>query len=480
MNIYADRGNIAVLRARCEWRGMGFELASSTVGEPVDPDAHDLFYIGGGQDRDQIAVAEDMAATKREALHAATGRGAAVLAVCGGYQLLGHSYQLGADELPGIGLVDLRTVRAEGPRLIGNCAIEADLGTGPRTIAGFENHGGRTHLGDPSQALGRVLAGHGNNGDGRPGGSAGGQRDRHLPARTAAAQERVAGRPAGRAGPGHRAGAAGRHASRTPRTPAPAAPPGSEPVLILLAPSEGKTAPASGPPLELAALTHADELTATRQRVLKALVRLSAGRSRKRALDALGLAKTQAGELERNAALLGAPTAPAAEVYTGVLYQHLALADLGKRARSRAADSVLVASALFGVVGLEDRNPRVPAVDGRPHPRAAQGPARAVAPCAGQGAARRARRAGAGSALGLLRGRVDTQAGHRGLHPGGDAAGKGDLAHGQGHARPGGPGRARGKARCRGNPRPWRRWRARARPSPEAGGAWTVEVVEAA
>ena len=128
-------------------------------------------------------------------------------------------------------------------------------------------------------------------------------------------------------------------------------------MLILLAPSEGKTAPASGPPLDLAALTHADELTATRERVLKALVRLSAGRSRKRALDALGLAKTQAGELERNAALLDAPTAPAAEVYTGVLYQHLALASLGKRARSRAADSVLVASALFGVVGLEDPIP---------------------------------------------------------------------------------------------------------------------------
>ncbi len=164
MNIYADRGNIAVLRARCEWRGLGFSLGSATVGEPLDPDAHDLFYIGGGQDRDPAAVAEDMAATKRDGMHAAAGRGAAVLAVCGGYQLLGHSYALGERELPGIGLVDLRTVREPGPRLIGNCAIEADLGTGPRTIAGFENHGGRTYLGSPELALGRVLAGHGNNG----------------------------------------------------------------------------------------------------------------------------------------------------------------------------------------------------------------------------------------------------------------------------------------------------------------------------
>ena len=164
MNIYADRGNIAVLRARCQWRGLGFELGSASVGEPLDQAAHDLFYIGGGQDRDQIAVAQDMAATKRDPLHAAADRGAAVLAVCGGYQLLGNSYQLGAEELPGVGLVDLHTVREDGPRLIGNCAIEADLGTGPRTIAGFENHGGRTYLGDRSQALGRVLAGHGNNG----------------------------------------------------------------------------------------------------------------------------------------------------------------------------------------------------------------------------------------------------------------------------------------------------------------------------
>jgi lipid II isoglutaminyl synthase (glutamine-hydrolysing) len=164
MNIYADRGNIAVLRARCEWRGLGFELAASSLGEPLDPGAHDLFYIGGGQDRDQAAVAHDMAQTKREALHAAAGRGAVVLAVCGGYQLLGHSYQLGSDTLPGIGLVDLKTVREEGPRLIGNCAIEADLGTGPRVIAGFENHGGRTYLGEGEKPLGRVLAGHGNNG----------------------------------------------------------------------------------------------------------------------------------------------------------------------------------------------------------------------------------------------------------------------------------------------------------------------------
>ncbi|HXD57162.1 MAG TPA: hypothetical protein VN606_04560 [Thermoleophilaceae bacterium] len=165
MNIYADRGNIAVLRARCEWRGLEFEVFASTMGEPLDPDSADLFYMGGGQDRDQVMVADDMVATKREALHAAQDRGAVILAVCGGYQLLGESYEMGTTVLPGVGLVDLRTVREPGPRLIGNCAIEADLGTGPRVIAGFENHGGRTYLGDGEQPLGRVIKGFGNNGN---------------------------------------------------------------------------------------------------------------------------------------------------------------------------------------------------------------------------------------------------------------------------------------------------------------------------
>jgi CobQ-like glutamine amidotransferase family enzyme len=164
MNIYADRGNIAVLRARCEWRGIGFEHDASSLGECFDPEAHDLFYMGGGQDRDQVAVARDMERTKREALHQAAGRSAVVLAVCGGYQLLGQSYELGGEELPGVGLVDLRTIREPGARLIGNCAIEADLGTGPRVIAGFENHGGRTYLGAGETPLGRVISGHGNNG----------------------------------------------------------------------------------------------------------------------------------------------------------------------------------------------------------------------------------------------------------------------------------------------------------------------------
>ena len=137
--------------------------ASATTSTPR---AHDLFYLGGGQDRDQKLCAQDLVERKRDALHAAAADGRTILAVCGGYQLLGHSYELGDEEIPGIGLVDLRTVREDGPRLIGNVAIEVDLPglDGPRVLAGFENHGGRTYLGAGEQPLGRVLRGHGNTG----------------------------------------------------------------------------------------------------------------------------------------------------------------------------------------------------------------------------------------------------------------------------------------------------------------------------
>ena len=165
MNIYADRGNILFLRRRCEWRGIRFSYAPGEAGEPLDPRAHDLIYIGGGQDRDQRIVAQDMVATKRDGLAEAVEDGAVVLAVCGGYQLLGHSYQLADETIPGLGLADCETVREPGPRLIGNIEINVDLGGGPGELAGFENHGGRTYLGDGAEPLGRVVRGHGNNGN---------------------------------------------------------------------------------------------------------------------------------------------------------------------------------------------------------------------------------------------------------------------------------------------------------------------------
>ena len=163
MNIYADRGNKLFQQRRCEWRGIPFRYAAAGPGDGFEPADHDLIYIGGGQDRDQVLVADDMLRTKRAAISSAVQDGAALLAVCGGYQLLGHRYQLGDESIPGLGIADLETVRTPGPRLIGNVSIEVDLGSGPIVLAGFENHGGRTHLGPHAEPLGRVLHGHGNN-----------------------------------------------------------------------------------------------------------------------------------------------------------------------------------------------------------------------------------------------------------------------------------------------------------------------------
>ena len=173
MNIYADRGNLLMLQKRCAWRGIGFDVRASGLGERLDGEDRQLFYIGGGQDRDQRLCAEDLLANKREGLHAAAARGALVLGVCGGYQLLGRSYALGGEEIEGVALLDVRTVRHDERRLIGNVAIEVTLeGAGgragePRVLAGFENHGGRTELGAGQAPFGRVLRGHGN--DGRSG-----------------------------------------------------------------------------------------------------------------------------------------------------------------------------------------------------------------------------------------------------------------------------------------------------------------------
>ena len=165
MNIYADRGNIIFLQKRCQWRGIDFELTRCGIGEEFDPDRHDMVYIGGGQDRDQQAVARDLVETKRDSTREGVEAGMVMLAVCGGYQLLGSSYELGTEQIEGLGLVDLHTVRGDGPRLIGPVAIETTVGGSTRTLAGFENHGGRTWLGPGVEPLGKVVAGHGNNGE---------------------------------------------------------------------------------------------------------------------------------------------------------------------------------------------------------------------------------------------------------------------------------------------------------------------------
>ena len=165
LNIYADRGNIAVLSRRAAWRGHELEVKSVSVGDALEPGEHDLLYIGGGQDREQALVAEDLA-VKGEDIREAVAAGAALLAVCGGYQLLGEYYVTAeGKQLPGLGLVDLHTVPGSR-RNIGNIVIETSgLGLEPATLVGFENHSGKTYLGTGLQPLGRVLRGAGNNGE---------------------------------------------------------------------------------------------------------------------------------------------------------------------------------------------------------------------------------------------------------------------------------------------------------------------------
>lgn len=170
LNIYADRGNIQVLQQRCLWRGLTCDVGGLAPGETFDPDAWDLIYVGGGQDRDQQMIAQSLVSELGGPLLAAQGAGVVVLAVCGGYQLLGHEYldTMGVRQ-PGVGLLDIHTVAGQ-VRMIGNVAIECELPASgahagaSTTVVGFENHAGRTTLGPRAKPFGRVVYGHGNDG----------------------------------------------------------------------------------------------------------------------------------------------------------------------------------------------------------------------------------------------------------------------------------------------------------------------------
>lgn len=166
LNLYGDRGNIIVLTSRAQRRGIVVTVTEAGLGDRIDPDAADLFFIGGGEDRQQRIAATDLVNLKRGPLEAAVEDGAVVLAVCGGYQLAGRFYRPAeGDDLPGLGLLDLWTEHPGPgtPRLIGNLVIQPEGQDPP--LVGFENHGGRTHLGPGARPLGRVIAGHGNNGN---------------------------------------------------------------------------------------------------------------------------------------------------------------------------------------------------------------------------------------------------------------------------------------------------------------------------
>lgn len=163
MNVYGDRGNIICLERRCRLRHIRLEVTPLEVGDALEPERFDILFMGGAQDHEQRLVADDLKQRKGEALRRAVEAGVVYLGVCGGYQLAGHFYR-GADgeEMAGAGVFDLHTLHPgqKAKRLIGNLVARWEGGT----LAGFENHGGRTYLGPKAEPLARVIRGFGNDG----------------------------------------------------------------------------------------------------------------------------------------------------------------------------------------------------------------------------------------------------------------------------------------------------------------------------
>jgi lipid II isoglutaminyl synthase (glutamine-hydrolysing) len=161
LNLYGDRGNILTLRQRCQRRGIELRVVGLGIGDALAPDEYDMLFVGGGQDKEQAPVAQDLHDSKGIGLWAAIEDDMPVLAVCGGYQLLAHYYRpANGPDMRGLGVFDAWTIHkgAQVARCIGDVAISWN----GSTLVGFENHGGRTYLGT-AKPLGKVLKGHGNN-----------------------------------------------------------------------------------------------------------------------------------------------------------------------------------------------------------------------------------------------------------------------------------------------------------------------------
>lgn len=159
LNLYGDLGNVITLRKRCEWRGINVDFEEINIGDSIGE--HDLYFIGGGQDKQQEDVAEELYSHKSELLKQRDA-GSVFLGICGGYQLFGHYYQPhDKDKLKGISLMDAYTVAGK-KRFIGNVSVKTDFLT-PKTLVGFENHSGLTYLEGDTKPLGHVSVGNGNN-----------------------------------------------------------------------------------------------------------------------------------------------------------------------------------------------------------------------------------------------------------------------------------------------------------------------------
>lgn len=165
LSIAGDRGNLMAIQKRCEWRGMDTEVTEVGVGKSADFTRYDLILFHGGQDKEMDVAARDLEG-KAVSLRDAVEQDVVVLAVCAGYQLLGHYYQpFTGPRLEGVGALDVHTDGGD-TRFMNHIAVECDFAPGgQRTLVGFENHSGRTYLGPGAQPLGRLVAGSGNNGE---------------------------------------------------------------------------------------------------------------------------------------------------------------------------------------------------------------------------------------------------------------------------------------------------------------------------
>lgn len=163
LNMYGDWGNVLALKKRCEWRGINVNIDSVDIGDSIDIDKYDMYFLGGGQDQQQLVVSNELQKYKKSLL-TAMENDAVFLAICGGYQLLGHYYQPNDNEkIMGISLLDAYTVASES-RLIGNVTTECSF-VEPKTLVGFENHSGLTYLAGNTQPLAKIKVGKGNNGE---------------------------------------------------------------------------------------------------------------------------------------------------------------------------------------------------------------------------------------------------------------------------------------------------------------------------
>lgn len=168
LNLYGDGGNVRILEQRLRWRGIPVEVRRIQHGEAVDFSQVDLVFMGGGPDREQKLASEQLLAMRDELAAYVEGDGP-LLAICGGYQILGRQWLWGDELVPGLGLIDMETRRpgTSADRLIDNMVLESPLAAHP--VVGYENHAGRTYLGEGVEGFGRVVSscGHGNNDDDR-------------------------------------------------------------------------------------------------------------------------------------------------------------------------------------------------------------------------------------------------------------------------------------------------------------------------